>query len=88
MQDFLEKIFRSFSEFFKGLDTVKKIGLIAIACFILSTMVGIIVWASKTRFEVLYSELNKEDSRKIAIMLEEKKIPYQTSEDGKTIKIT
>ena len=53
----------------------------------LASMVAIVVWASKTRYDVLYTDLNKEDSRKIAILLEEKKIPYQFSNDGKTISI-
>ncbi len=87
MQDILEKIYRNFREFFNGLDTPKKIGFIVVACMILAAMTGIVVWASKTRYDVLYTDLNKEDARKIAIILEEKKIPYQTSDDGKTLSI-
>ncbi len=87
MQDILEKIVRNFKEFFNGLDTTKKFGFIVVACLIMAAMTGIVVWASKTRYDVLYSDLNKEDARKIAIILEEKKIPYQTSNDGKTISI-
>ena len=75
MQDILEKIFRNFKDFFGSLDATKKVGFVIVACMIVAAMTGIIVWASKTRFEVLYSELNKEDSRKIAILLEEKKNP-------------
>lgn len=87
MQDFFEKVFRNFGEFFKGLDTARKIGLIAIACIITASMAGIVIWASKTDYEVLYTDLNREDSKSIAVILEEKKIPYQTSSDGKTIRI-
>lgn len=87
MQDILEKIYRNFKEFFNGLDTTKKFGFIIVSCMILAAMTGIVVWASKTRYDTLYSDLNKEDARKIAIILEEKKIPYQTSNDGKTISI-
>lgn len=87
MQDVIEKIIRNFVEFFTGLDTAKKIGLIAISCIIVSVMIGIISWATATRFEVLYTNLNKEDSKKISVILEEKKIPYQTSKDGKSISI-
>ena len=50
-------------------------------------MAAIIIWASKTRYDVLYTDLNREDVKKIAVLLEEKKIPYQTTRDGKTIKI-
>jgi flagellar M-ring protein FliF len=87
LQDILEKIYRNFTEFFKGLDTTKKIGFIIVTCMILAAMTGIVVWASKTRYDVLYTDLNKDDARKIAILLEEKKIPYQTSNDGKSISI-
>lgn len=87
LQDILEKIFRNFKEFFGGLDSTKKLGFIIVSCLIMAAMTGIVVWASKTRYDTLYSELNKEDARKIAILLEEKKIPYQTSNDGKTISI-
>jgi flagellar M-ring protein FliF len=87
LQDILEKIYRNFKEFFNGLDTTKKFGFIIVSCMILAAMTGIVVWASKTRYDTLYTDLNKEDARKIAIILEEKKIPYQTSDDGKTIAI-
>ena len=87
MQDFAEKIFRNFKEFFNGLDPQKKIGMIAITVFIVGTIATMIVWASKTRYQVLYTDLNREDSKKIAVLLEENKIPYQFEKDGKTIKI-
>lgn len=87
MQDIVEKIFRNFREFFSGLDSTKKIGFIIVSCMIMAAMTGIVVWASKTRYDTLYTDLNKDDARKIAILLEEKKIPYQTSNDGKTISI-
>lgn len=87
MQDVIEKILRNFAEFFKSLDMAKRIGLIAVTCIILSVMVGIVSWATKTRFEVLYTNLNKEDSKKIAIILKDKSIQYQMSQDGKTIRV-
>ena len=87
MQDFLEKIIRNFTEFFNSLDASKKIGLVTIASFIVACFIGIVIWASKTRMDILYTELNREDSKKIAVLLEEKKIPYEMSNDGKTISI-
>ena len=49
--------------------------------------VGIIIWASSTQYSVLYSDLNKDDSKRLSSLLEEKKIPYQLGDNGKTIKI-
>ena len=87
MQDFFEKISRNFLEFFGGLTLARKVGVLLISAFIVTVMVGIIVWASKTDYEVLYTDLNREDSKKIAVLLEEKKVSYQLSKDSKTIKI-
>ncbi len=87
LQDFLEKIIRNFTEFFNSLDFNKKVGLVTIASFIVACFVGIIIWASQTRMDILYTELNREDAKKIAVLLEEKKITYEMSDDGKTISI-
>jgi len=61
--------------------------MVALGIFITVVMASIIVWASQTRYSVLYTDLNREDSKQLAVLLEEKKIPYQTTEDGKTIKV-
>ncbi len=87
MQDFIAKVYRNFKEFFMGLDANKKMGMIAIMAFIVVSLIGIITWASKTRYEILYTDLNREDSKKVATLLEENKISYQISKDGKTIQI-
>jgi flagellar M-ring protein FliF len=87
LQDFVEKVLRNFTEFFKGLDTSKKIGMIGVSGIIAATMVGIVIWASQTRFEALYTDLNGEDSKKIQILLDEKKIDFQLSDGGKTISV-
>ncbi len=87
MQEFFEKIARSFSEFFKSLTVARRIALIAVSMFILAGIIGIIIWASKTRYKTLYTDLNKEDSKQIAVLLEQNKISYQLSRDGKTVRI-
>ena len=87
MQDFLEKIYRNFMEFYSTLDASRKVSLFVVTALIFSALLGIVVWTSKTRFEVLYTDLNREDSKKIAVILEEKKIAYSLSNDGKTISI-
>ncbi len=83
----MEKIYRNLKEFFLGLDGPKRVGFVILSALITACMVAIVVWASKTRYDVLYTDLNKDDGRKIAVLLEEKKIPYQFSDDGKTISI-
>lgn len=87
IQDFVEKVLRNFAEFFRGLDFSKKISLIGTALMVIAAVVSMLMWATKTRFAVLYTDLNREDAKQIAVLLEEKKIPYQTSKDGKTVSI-
>lgn len=87
MEDFIEKVYRNFKDFFVSLDHNKKMGMIAISVFIVMIFVAVVVWASKTRYETLYTDLNRDDSKKIAVLLEENKIPYQMSNDGKEVQI-
>jgi flagellar M-ring protein FliF len=87
VQDIIEKVFRNFKEFFVGLDFNKKVGLIATTTLIIGALFSMILWVTDTRYEILYSDLNKEDSQKIQILLEEKNIPKLVVNDGKVIKI-
>jgi flagellar M-ring protein FliF len=87
VQDIIEKIFRNFKEFFMGLDFSKKVGLVSTTALIVGAIVTMILWVTDTRYEVLYSDLNKEDSQKIQILLEEKNIPKLVEDDGRVIRI-
>ena len=85
--DSLLKIANNLKDFYGNLDFSKKIGTLAIFISIVAGVVCIFVWASSTRFEILYTDLNNEDSKKIAILLEENRISYQLENEGKTIMI-
>ena len=87
MQDFLEKVYRNFKEFFLSLDFQKRISLIGTSVVIVAALIAMMLWATKTRYEVLYSDLNKEDSQKIAVLLKQKNIPYQLGDSGKLISV-
>jgi flagellar M-ring protein FliF len=87
VQDLVEKVIRNFKEFFVGLDFSKKVGLVGTSALILAAMVTMFLWVTKTRYEVLYTDLNREDSKKIEVLLSENKIPYEKESDGKVIKI-
>ncbi len=85
MNNFVSQTFQNFVDFFKSLDMTRRLGLIGIAGLIIALMAGIIIWAGKTDYKVLYTDLTKDDSAVIARMLEEGKIGYQVRDDGKTI---
>lgn len=87
MNNFVTHTFQNFIDFFKSLDTVRKLGLLALSALLVACMAGIVIWASKTDYKVLYTDLTKDDSATIARMLEEGKIGYQVKDDGKTIMV-
>lgn len=87
MQELIEKVYRNFTEFFNNLETPKKIATVALTIGIITGMLSVIVWASKTKYETLYEELNREDAKQILVLLSENKVAYQTDDDGKTIRI-
>ncbi len=87
MLDFFERAFGSFSDFFRNLDMKKKISFGILGIAIIFGLVAVITWASSTRYKVFYTDLNNTDSKNLTLLLEENKIPYQISDQGKTISI-
>lgn len=87
MNNFVTQTIQNFLDFFKSLDMTRRLGLIGVAGLVISLMVAIVIYAGKTDYKVLYTDLTKDDSATIARMLEEGKIPYQVKDDGKTIQV-
>jgi len=87
LNNFLSQTLQNFVDFFKSLDATRRIGMVGVAALVLALMAGIIIYAGKTDYKVLYTDLTKDDSATIARMLEEGKISYQVKDDGKTIQV-
>jgi flagellar M-ring protein FliF len=87
LNNFFSQTVQNFVDFFKSLDMTRRIGMIGVAGLVVALMAGIIIYASKTDYKVLYTDLTKDDSAIIARMLEEGKISYQVKDDGKTIQV-
>lgn len=87
MNNFFSQTVQNFVDFFRSLDMTRRIGLIVVAGVVMALMAGIVIYASKTDYKVLYTDLTKDDSATIARMLEEGKISYQVKDDGKTITV-
>lgn len=85
MQDFIKQITGNFTDFFQSLDTNRRIGLIGISFLLVAIMASLVIWASKTQYKLLYTDLSKEDSASISQLLENGKISYQVKDDGKSI---
>ena len=85
MQDFLKQITQNFLDFFQSLDVNRRIALVGVGLAIVTLMTMLVVWAAKTQYKLLYTDLTKEDSAKIAQLLKNGKIPYQIKDEGKSI---
>jgi len=87
LNNFFSQTIENFLDFFRSLDMTRRIGMIGVAALVIALMAGIIIYAGKTDYKVLYTDLTKDDSATIARMLEEGKISYQVKDDGKTIQV-
>ncbi len=87
MNNFIQHTIQNFLDFFRALDTTRKLGLIAATGILVAAMMSMIIWSSKTDYKVLYTDLSKDDSATISRMLEEGKISYQVKDDGKTLMV-
>lgn len=85
MQDFFENVVTNFREFFGALDTNRKVALVATSAVLVAVMASLIIWAAKTQYKLLYTDLSKEDAASISQMLEDGKIAYQVKDDGKSL---
>lgn len=85
MQDFFTQITQNFQDFYGSLDSRRKISLFAIATFLVAGLTVLIIWASKTQYKLLYSDLSKEDVATISQLLDKGGISFQVSDEGKSI---
>ena len=85
MQDFLNQITQNFQDFYRSLDGRRKISLFAITAALVIGMVVLVIWASKTQYKLLYSDLSKEDVATISQLLDKGSIPFQVADEGKSI---
>lgn len=87
MEKLLQDIVKNLKSFFDELTPAKKISVITTFILVVGVVATMIIWASKTRYKVLYTNLTPEDAANISQILESSKVSYQTDDNGKTIKI-
>lgn len=85
MQDFINQITQNFIEFYRSLDGRRRVSLFAITGALIAGLIILVIWASKTQYKLLYTDLTKEDAATISQLLEGGKIAYQVADDGKSI---
>ena len=83
-QDFL----RQFGERFNELSQAKKIGALSLVALAIASLFVMSLWLKTPDFQLLYANLSSEDAGAIVDKLKAKKIPYELSNEGRTIRIS
>jgi len=74
-------------DFFKSLTPVKRISIIASGGVVLAAIFSIAVMATKKDYVVLLKDVSPEQATTVLNVLENKKIPYQMMDSGRTIMV-
>ncbi len=85
--EFFNRVFKTVSAFFQGLSPGRKLSFIAISIGLLVAFGFLFVWASRTTYSPLVSNLSPEDSTQVIRYLRDKKIPFIVDETGKSVSV-
>lgn len=85
--EFFNRAFETVSTFFQGLSPGRKLSFIGIGLGLVVAFVFLFVWASKTTYTPLVTNLSPEDSTSVIRYLRDKKIPFIVDESGKSVSV-
>lgn len=87
MNENLQKIIGTVTRFFQNLTPSQRVSFGTAAVFLSLLGVGATIWWNQDPFQVLFSDLEVEDSRAVTQKLGEEKIAYQASHDGAVVSV-
>lgn len=87
MRNFFQQLIQQFREIWGRFNRLQKILVIAIPSALLVGLLVFILFASRSRYEVLYSRLEQKDAAEIAIELKKSNIPYRLATQEKRVMI-
>jgi len=85
--EFITNTLRKFIDFFSGLSFSRKVSLVSTAVVITAVITAMFMWAGKTTYTTLVTNLTPEDSTAVIRYLRDKKIPFIVDETGKTVSV-
>lgn len=85
MQESLQKISQQITEYWNQMERKKKISLIVTSLFVLLVVTALIFRLTRTKYEVLYSNLNLKDMGQITTKLDEMGVPWKSDNDNRDI---
>jgi len=87
MSEYLSKVSKQIADFLSGLSSGRKLALFGTMGAIGVGIALLFVWASKTAYSPLMTNLNAEDSAGIMRVLKEKNIPFVVGSGGRDISV-
>ena len=87
MVEYLRKVLRQVSDFFRSLTPAKKVAMGVTTLIIAATIIGLFYWAGDQTYQPLMTNLNSEDSANIIRILRDKRIPFKVDQGGRNISI-
>lgn len=85
MQETVNKYIAKITEYWKSLEKKKKLGIIVTSVFSFLVITALIITLTRTKYEVLYSNLSLKDMGQITAKLDEMGVPWKSSDDQKSI---
>lgn len=85
VQESLQKISHQITEYWDQLEKKRKIRIVGISLFILLVVAALIFQLTRTKYEVLYSNLTLKDMGQITTKLDEMNISWKSDNDNKNI---
>jgi len=80
-------LFRPFIDLWQRLTLGQRAGLVLVVGLVLAIIAGAVSYTTRPVMTTLYSGLNSKDAAQIADKLREKKVSFEVSSDGGTIKV-
>ena len=82
-QDFL----RQLGERFNGLSQGQKVAALSLVALALASLFVMSLWLKSPDFQLLYANLSQEDASTIVEKLKTQKVPYELTNNGRTIRV-
>ena len=82
-QDFLRQLGERFNELSQG----KKVAALSLVALALASLLVMSLWLKSPDFQLLYANLSQEDAATIVEKLKTQKVPYEVTNNGRTIRV-
>lgn len=78
---------KQFGTTYQELDLPKKIGVAGVLALVVAGFVFLLVFTGQPDYEVMYTDLTKDDAAQLVGKLQELKIPYKLEQDGSVVMV-